>query len=83
MSRNSVLRLYRQSLRESNKFDAYIYRKYAFRRIRDAFTQNQSISDPKIIESLFKEGEQHLELIRRQVVISNLFKSEKLVIETN
>ena len=83
ITRNCVLSLYRQLLRESTKFDAYIYRKYAFRRIRDAFRDNKNICDQKIIEVLFKDGQNNLDIIRRQVIINKLYKSDKLVVEQN
>lgn len=79
--RNAVLALYRQLLRESNRFDAFIYRKYAVRRVRDAFRQNKTLDDTNRIEQLMAEGRTTLDMIRRQVVINQLYKSDKLVVE--
>jgi hypothetical protein len=68
-------------MRESNKFEAYIYRKYALRRIRDAFRENKNISDETVIENLIKDGQKNLAIIKRQVIINQLYKTDKLVIE--
>ena len=81
--RNAVLTLYRQLLRESNRFDAYIYRKYAVRRVRDAFRDNKNVNDKNRIQQLMGEGRDSLEVIRRQVLINRLYKSDKLVVEGN
>jgi len=81
VNRQSILFLYHNLLRESKQFDSYMYRKYAFRRIRDAFKDNKGITDEKTIQQLLRDGHKNLQLIKRQVVINNLYKSEKLVVE--
>ena len=81
INRQSILLLYHNLLRESKRFDSYIYRKYALRRIRDAFRDNKCITDENTIQQLFTDGHKNLQLIKRQVVINNLYKSEKLVVE--
>ena len=40
---------------------------YATRRIRDAFRENRDISDPDLIKSLMKKGQDSLEMMKRQV----------------
>ena len=40
---------------------------YATRRIRDAFRENRDISDPDVIKSLMKNGQDSLEMMKRQV----------------
>ena len=40
---------------------------YATRRIRDAFRENRDISDPDVIKSLMKKGQDNLEMMKRQV----------------
>ena len=40
---------------------------YATRRIRDAFRENRDISDPDVIKSLMKKGQDSLEMMKRQV----------------
>ena len=42
-------------------------RMYATRRIRDAFRENRDISDPDVIKSLMKKGQDSLEMMKRQV----------------
>ena len=42
-------------------------RMYATRRIRDAFRENRDISDPDLIKSLMKKGQDSLEMMKRQV----------------
>jgi len=79
--RKCVLSLYRQLLRESNQLEAYIYRKYALRRIRDSFRDNKYIKDETTIEQLISDGHKDLEIIKRQVIINKLYKSDKLVVE--
>ncbi|KAG9347715.1 hypothetical protein JZ751_003728 [Albula glossodonta] len=66
-SRTQVLSLYRMLMKESKKFPSYNYRTYALRRIRDAFRENQSVSDPKTVEVLLSQARDSLALIQRQV----------------
>jgi len=40
---------------------------YATKRIRDAFRENRDISDPDVIKSLMKKGQDSLEMMKRQV----------------
>ena len=40
---------------------------YATRRIRDAFRENRDTSDPDVIKSLMKKGQDSLEMMKRQV----------------
>ena len=78
-----MLSLYRQLLKESAKFDSYNFRAYALRRVRDGFRANTKVEDASRIDSLIKEAQSNLELIRRQVVLGKLYPSNKLVIEEN
>jgi len=80
-SRKAVLSLYRELMRESNKFEAYIYRKYFLRRVRDAFRENKNITDETSIENLIRDGQKNLAIIKRQVIINDLYKTDKLVVE--
>ncbi|XP_058060020.1 LYR motif-containing protein 4 [Anopheles bellator] len=80
--RMKVLSLYKQLLRESQKFDSYNYRMYAFRRIRDAFRENKALADGAKIENELSYGRKNLEIIKRQTVIGHMFQApDKLVIE--
>ncbi|CAG2104652.1 unnamed protein product [Medioppia subpectinata] len=80
-SRVAALSLYRQLIRESNKFDDYIYRKYAVRRVRDAFRAAKGVTDADTVHRMLADGHKNLEIIRRQAVINRLYKSDKLVVE--
>ncbi|XP_031735314.1 LYR motif-containing protein 4 [Anarrhichthys ocellatus] len=66
-ARAQVISLYRVMLTESKKFPSYNFRTYAVRRVRDAFRANRKVEDPKAVERLMVEGQQTLELIKRQV----------------
>ncbi|KAM7441262.1 LYR motif-containing protein 4 [Porites harrisoni] len=80
-SRSEVLQLYRQMLRIGRSFTSYNYRMYATRRIRDAFRENRDISDPDVIKSLMKKGQDNLEMMKRQVSLGQMYRHTKLVIE--
>ncbi|XP_076014323.1 LYR motif-containing protein 4 [Genypterus blacodes] len=80
-SSSQVISLYRMLLRESKKFPSYNYRMYALRRVRDAFRDNQNVSDPKAVEGLIKEGQQTLAVIQRQAAIGKMYGSQKVVVE--
>lgn len=68
-------------LRESKKFTNYMYRSYALTRIKDGFRENKNVGDQKLINELISDAKKNLEIIKRQVIISSLYKSEKFVIE--
>ncbi|CAH2229522.1 LYR motif-containing protein 4B [Pararge aegeria] len=76
-----VLSLYKSLMKESKKFSNYNFRLYALRRIRDAFKESKLLTDPKLIKKEFEYGKQNLEIIQRQVVVGNMYQTEKLVIE--
>lgn len=76
-----VLRLYKVLLRESSKFSSYNFREYALTRVKAAFRESKSVTDSGVIDSRIKEGYKNLDMVRRQVLIGNMFNSEKLVIE--
>jgi len=80
-NRAIVLSLYKQLLREGSKFPAYNFRMYTLRRARDAFKQHKNLSDESMIKSCINEGMNNLEIIKRQVIIGNLYKTDKLIIE--
>lgn len=77
-----VLALYREMIREAQKFSGYNYRTYTLRRVRDAFRENRSETNPELIAGYIKKAEENLQIIKRQATISQLYKEPKLVIET-
>lgn len=76
-----VLSLYKVMLRESQKFSSYNFRNYALRKIQDSFRINKEIQDPKIIAEKLKEAKHNLEIIKRQVIVGQMYATDKLVIE--
>ncbi|XP_044523877.1 LYR motif-containing protein 4 [Gracilinanus agilis] len=80
-SRTQVLDLYRVMLRESAKFASYNYRTYAIRRIREAFRENKNVKDPAQVQILVNKAKRNLEVIQRQIHISQLYLTDKLIIE--
>ncbi|XP_055689026.1 LYR motif-containing protein 4 [Lutzomyia longipalpis] len=80
-SKGKILSLYKLMLRESQKFTSYNYREYARRRIRDGFRDNKALSDSQTIENQIKYANDNLQIIQRQALIGDLYKTDKLVIE--
>ncbi|CAF0873201.1 unnamed protein product [Didymodactylos carnosus] len=76
-----VLIIYKQLIRESQKFTLYSYREYFIRRIRDEFRRNQDLKDRSKIDLLLKKAHSNLEIIRRQVIVGNLYKPQLSVME--
>uniref|UniRef100_A0A182ILR3 Complex 1 LYR protein domain-containing protein n=1 Tax=Anopheles atroparvus TaxID=41427 RepID=A0A182ILR3_ANOAO len=77
-----VLSLYKQMLRESQKFDSYNYRMYALRRIRDAFRDNKTLTDSASIADSLSYAMKNLAIIKRQTIVGQLYQApDKLVIE--
>ncbi|KYB26845.1 protein bcn92 [Tribolium castaneum] len=81
MSKRQALQLYKALIRESKKFPAYNFRHYALRKIRDSFRENRQLTDQDVIRQKMDEGVRNLDVIKRQVVVSQLYSTEKLVIE--
>ncbi|XP_061427936.1 LYR motif-containing protein 4 [Lethenteron reissneri] len=80
-SRTRVLALYKALLRESGRFASYSYREYALRRVKDAFQENRTLQEPEKVASLMARAQESLDVIRRQVVVGNLYSVNKLVVE--
>ncbi|KAI5635093.1 complex 1 protein (LYR family) domain-containing protein [Phthorimaea operculella] len=80
-SKTQVLSLYKSLMRESGKFGNYNFRCYALRRVRDAFKENKSLTDPNIAKREIQYAKENLDIIKRQVIIGNMYGTDKLVIE--
>ncbi|KAF7272686.1 hypothetical protein GWI33_014550 [Rhynchophorus ferrugineus] len=80
-TRNQVLKLYKMLLRESEKFESYNFRSYAVRRVKDAFRENQNLGNGDALKEKISEGHKNLEIIKRQVLISQMYKTDRLIIE--
>jgi len=80
-SRNQVLKLYKSLIRESQKFASYNFRSYAVRRVKDAFRENRNVTDSEILHNKLAEAHKNLEIVKRQALISQMYKADRLVIE--
>ncbi|OWZ04777.1 putative mitochondrial protein [Phytophthora megakarya] len=84
MSSTSVLRLYREMLRNAAKFETYNFRSYATRRIKEDFHKNKALKagSPEQEQAL-EFARQQAEMIYRQVIVSKLYPPHiKSVMET-
>lgn len=73
--------LYRALLRNSARFSDYNFREYAVRRTRDAFREHKNQTDPTVIDQLYRDGLNNLNIIERQAAISQMFKTNPIVID--
>lgn len=80
-TRRFVLSLYKNLVREGNKLEAYNFRNYAVRRVRDSFRENKNLSDDHSVQLAILEGRKNLEMLRRQAIIGHLYRADKLIIE--
>lgn len=78
---NKVLSLYKSLIKESNRFTSYNFREYAHKRISWEFKKNKQINDQEQLKALSKKAQDNLESLKRQVIISQLYPAEKLIIE--
>ena len=76
-----TLCLYRQMMKEASRFHSFIFRRYALRRIKDAFQEQRSLTDPRKIEQALSFVRPNLEILRRQTVLDNMYKANRVVIE--
>ncbi|BFZ19721.1 hypothetical protein BsWGS_22760 [Bradybaena similaris] len=81
-TKRRILTLYKHLLRESSKITDYNFRLYFLRKTRDTFVENRHVTATKELQALVKKADEHLQMLRRLVVVSQLFRSDKLVIET-
>ncbi|XP_026753771.2 LYR motif-containing protein 4B [Galleria mellonella] len=81
VTKSQILSLYKQLMRESQKFPNYNFRSYALRRVRDAFKEAKNVTDPKLAVKEFNYAKENLDIIKRQVLIGEMYRTEKLVIE--
>lgn len=78
---SDIRKLYKALLRHSAKFSDYNFREYALRRTRDAFREHQSTTEPDKIHRLYYDGLNNLAVIKRQSAISQMFKTDPVIIE--
>lgn len=80
-SRLGTILLYRDLMREANKFKSFNLREYAKRRISEGFRENRNETDPGKIQELIAFGESQLEMLKRQTAVQNFYHKQQLVIE--
>lgn len=80
-SAQRVLRLYKQFLSTASKFDNYNFREYAKRKVRYTFKENKDIADPAKVDRLYDAARTELTSMARQATISQMYRSDKLVVE--
>lgn len=78
---SDVRKLYKALLRHSSRFTDYNFREYAIRRTRDAFREHRVVTDPQVVNRHYYDGLNNLAIIKRQTAISQMFKSDPVIIE--
>ncbi|ETK93476.1 hypothetical protein, variant [Phytophthora nicotianae] len=83
-SSSSVLRLYREMLRNAAKFETYNFRAYATRRVREDFRKNKALkTGSSEQEKALEFAREQANVLYRQVVVSKLYPPHvKSVMET-
>lgn len=56
---------------------------YALRKIRHEFKDSKILKDEEKIKQCYTKGQEALDMIKRQVILGNLYGTRPLVIETN
>lgn len=83
-SYKELTKLYRKLLRTSRQFAAYNFREHAQDRIKYQFRQSlQGVKEEQDLNSLTTHWSKELEGLKRQVLINNMFQTEKLIVENN
>ncbi|CAF1248838.1 unnamed protein product [Rotaria magnacalcarata] len=82
-TKRATLTLYKQLFRECHKFSLYNYREYFVRRVREDFRKNRNLQDPTKIAEVLKYAQENLEVIKRQVIVGNLYTPKQRSIIEN
>mmetsp|Transcript_34962 Transcript_34962/g.104293 ORF Transcript_34962/g.104293 Transcript_34962/m.104293 type:complete len:83 (-) Transcript_34962:382-630(-) len=72
--------LFRTLLREARKMNDYNFRSFAIRRVKTGFAANRDLQGEEASAAL-AEGQQQLEVLRRQVILGQLYPSGRSVME--
>ncbi|KAI9292943.1 hypothetical protein K502DRAFT_294537 [Neoconidiobolus thromboides FSU 785] len=80
-NKQQVLSVYKQLLKQCQKFNGYNFQQYGLRRTKDAFRSNKDLKDKQEIINCYNKALEDLEVVKRQTLISSLFGADKLVIE--
>ncbi|KAL7443274.1 hypothetical protein ACHAXM_008830 [Skeletonema potamos] len=79
---NPSISLFRSLLREAKKVDNYNFRSYAIRRVKLGFQVNRNLAGNEADLAL-REGQENLDILRRQVVLGSLYPSARSVMENS
>lgn len=74
-----ILKLYKQLLNTSRKFDNYNFREYSKRKVINTFKDNKALEGD--VTGFYNQGIDELAKLTRQTTISQLYTFDKLVIE--
>lgn len=80
-SKNVILKLYRDLLREAHKYPQYNFRNYAIRKIKDRFREMNVIDKEINNEECIRESKESLDQLKRMRKIAALYVQDELVIE--
>ncbi|KAG7273893.1 hypothetical protein CRUP_025954 [Coryphaenoides rupestris] len=81
-SRRQVVAMFRLLIKECRRFPSYNFRKYALRRVRDGFRENQHVDNPKKLDELLTGATESLALIKRQVMVGKMYDTHtKTIVE--
>ncbi|CCE94085.1 Isd11p TDEL_0H02260 [Torulaspora delbrueckii] len=80
-TRGQVLKLYKQFMKNARQFNDYNFREYFIRRARIGFKENKDVHDSQKLNTLFKEAQRDLGVLKRQSVLSQMYTFDKLVVE--
>eukprot|EP00978_Attheya_sp_CCMP212_P016066 scaffold41806_cov49-Attheya_sp.AAC.3 len=72
--------LYRSLLREARKVKDYNFRSYALRRVKTDFVANRELKGGETTNAI-NQGLQHLDMLKRQSALSQLYPSVLSVME--
>mmetsp|Transcript_16733 Transcript_16733/g.31703 ORF Transcript_16733/g.31703 Transcript_16733/m.31703 type:complete len:90 (-) Transcript_16733:156-425(-) len=81
MNSSSSISLFRSLMRETHKMNDYNFRSYARRRVKHGFLKNRNLQGEELAAAML-EGEQQLSLLKRQVIIGNLYPSGASVMDS-
>lgn len=59
-----------------------LFRMYALRKIRYEFKENKALQDEEKVRQCYAKGQEALMIIKKQVILGDLYSTRPLVIET-
>ncbi|KAF8741055.1 hypothetical protein AX14_005958 [Amanita brunnescens Koide BX004] len=79
--RRAILNLYNATLRTSNSFSSYNFRKYFVGKTQDTFRAMQAETDKEKVRSMYEEAKQELAVLRRSVIVNRMYGGWRLSVE--